>query len=259
VPKIKKMQIMKNLIKKSFVVLVIATLLSCSNKSNTPEAVAEKFLNHLNKQEYSEAKKLGTQATGEYLDMLESQKKATDEELESPVITELSCDERENEAFCTYKTNGETQSINLVKQEDQWLVDMKKETPSSRNEKQSNSTNNSLRNRKKDFETFIYQNKQYMFCDRDFCDVNWYEAIEECEKLKYGGYDDWLLPDASLMEELYSINSIKKDLYNTHYWTKTEINDNQARGCFYTNLNFTESNKINKNNKRCYRPVRIVD
>jgi uncharacterized lipoprotein YehR (DUF1307 family) len=124
------MKIMKNLIKLSLVAVAIITLVSCGGKSNTPEAVAEKFLDHLNKQEYAEAKKLGTEATGEYLDMLASlSEMAPEEEVETPEITELTCEEQEETATCTYKTDGETQTINLVKQEDKWLVDMTKENP----------------------------------------------------------------------------------------------------------------------------------
>ncbi len=121
---------MKNLIKLSLVAVAIITLVSCGGKSNTPEAVAEKFLGHLNKQEYAEAKKLGTEATGEYLDMLASlSEMAPEEEVEAPEITDLTCEEQEETAVCTYKTDGETQTINLVKEEDKWLVNMTKEDP----------------------------------------------------------------------------------------------------------------------------------
>jgi hypothetical protein len=121
---------MKNLVKLSLVVLAVLALASCGNKSNTPEAVAEKFLNHLNAQEYAEAKELGTEATGEYLDMMSSlSEMAPDEEVEAAEITELKCEEKEATATCTYKTDGEEASINLVKEEDKWLVDMKKEDP----------------------------------------------------------------------------------------------------------------------------------
>lgn len=121
---------MKNLVKLSLVVLAVLALASCGNKSNTPEAVAEKFLNHLNAQEYAEAKELGTEATGEYLDMMASlSEMAPDEEVEAAEITDLKCEEKESTATCTYKSDGEENTINLVKEEDKWLVDMKKEDP----------------------------------------------------------------------------------------------------------------------------------
>ena len=121
---------MKKLIKLSLVAVAIITLVSCGGKSSTPEAVAEKFLDHLNKQEYAEAKKLGTEATGEYLDMLASlSEMAPEEEVETPEITDLTCEENEDKATCTYKTDGQTQTINLVKQDDKWLVNMTKENP----------------------------------------------------------------------------------------------------------------------------------
>ena len=121
---------MKKLFSLVIVAIVIVAVSACGGKKNTPEAVAEKFLGHLNKKEYAEAKKLGTENTKQMLDMMESfsgmdkDKKA---EVKDVKIENLKCETTDDKAKCTYTAEAKEETINLVKQDGNWLVDMKKE------------------------------------------------------------------------------------------------------------------------------------
>ncbi|MEI6124259.1 MAG: hypothetical protein WCQ95_11605 [Bacteroidota bacterium] len=119
---------MKKLFSLVMVAIVIVAISACGGKKNTPEAVAEKFLGHLNKKEYAEAKKMGTENTKQMLDMMESfagmDKKAEAKEVK---IENLKCDTQADKSKCTYTAEGKNETIDLVKQDGNWLVDMKKE------------------------------------------------------------------------------------------------------------------------------------
>lgn len=121
---------MKKLINLVIVAFVIVAFAACGNKKNSPEAVAEKFLNHKNKKEYAEAKKLGTDNTKQMLEMLESfenmDKKA--EPAKEIKIENMKCEVKGDSAKCTFTENGvEGQPLDLVKKDGNWLVDMRKE------------------------------------------------------------------------------------------------------------------------------------
>lgn len=119
---------MKKLFSLVIVAIVIVAVSACGNKSNSPEAVAEKFLNHLNKKEYAEAKKLGTEQTKQMLDMMESfSGMGNKTEAKEVKIENLKCETTEDKAKCTYTAEGKNETIDLVKQDGNWLVDMKKE------------------------------------------------------------------------------------------------------------------------------------
>lgn len=116
-----------NIVMAAFVVFAMA---SCGGGANTPEKVTEKFLSHLNKKEYAEAKKLGTEATGQYIDMIASLGDLGGaEEVKEPKIENIKCTEEAETAKCTYTSDGKEESLDLVKKDGKWLVDMKKETP----------------------------------------------------------------------------------------------------------------------------------
>jgi hypothetical protein len=121
---------MKKLFSLVIVAIVIVAVSACGNKKNTPEAVAEKFLGHLNKKEYAEAKKMGTENTKQMLDMMESFSGAAGAkttEAKDVKIENLKCDTQAEKSKCTYTAEGKEQTIDLVKQDGNWLVDMKKE------------------------------------------------------------------------------------------------------------------------------------
>lgn len=119
---------MKNLFKLTVALLAVVFLNSCS--SNSPEKVAEKFLNHLNKKEYAEAKKLATKESESWIDMMSSVGTGDAKEQKEPgKIEDLKCKTDADKSVCTYKQDGKEETLNLIKQGDKWLVDMKKENP----------------------------------------------------------------------------------------------------------------------------------
>jgi hypothetical protein len=119
---------MKNLLKLAVLAIVIVAFNACGSKTDTPEAVAEKFLNHLNKKEYAEAKKMGTEQTGQMIDMMESFSSMGAEDTKKEVkIENMKCTTTEDKSNCTYTSDGKEDKIDLVKKDGKWLVDMKKE------------------------------------------------------------------------------------------------------------------------------------
>lgn len=127
-PETKTFYTMKNL--KLFAIVVLASLAFVACQKETPEAVAKKFLGHLQKKEYDEAKKLGTEATGKFLDMMKSLEQmggAAAETPETAPAENLKCTVDGDTAVCTYTQNGEEQKLDLVKQDGKWLVNMSKE------------------------------------------------------------------------------------------------------------------------------------
>ena len=115
--------------KKVFSVLAAAIIAiaftSCGGGADTPEKVAEKFLNHMAKQEYAEAKKLATGDALEMIKTIESFATLGDEgeaEVEAPKIENMKCETTEEASSCTYTQDGVDNKIELEKVEGKWLV-----------------------------------------------------------------------------------------------------------------------------------------
>lgn len=115
---------MKTLAKVFAVFVAVVMMVSCAKKG--PEQVAEKFLKHLNKQEYAEAKKYATESTKQMLDFLAQ---FPQQEVKEVKIENMKCNEEGDKAKCTYTVDGKEESIDLVKVDGNWLVDMPKEMP----------------------------------------------------------------------------------------------------------------------------------
>lgn len=112
--------------------LSAAFLAACSGgPGDTPEAVAEKFLNHMQKLEFSQAKDLGTEDTKELLSLLESFAggMSADDIPDAPAIEYVNCNEDGDKADCTYccDENGAEADVQLRKVGGKWLVHMSKE------------------------------------------------------------------------------------------------------------------------------------
>jgi len=119
---------MKKLKLIAIVMIAAFAFVACSKE--TPEAIATKFLNHLEKKQYDEAKKIGTEATGKFLDMLKSIEQMSGgqaETEEAPAIENMSCTIDGDVAKCTYTQGGENGNIELRKENGKWLVHMSKE------------------------------------------------------------------------------------------------------------------------------------
>jgi len=118
---------MKNLLILS--VFAAAVFTSCT-KAEGPKEVATKFLTHLNAGEYDAAMALGTDGTKEMLGMIKMF--AGEEKPEAAVPFTISdVKEEGDKASVTYRNEGgdADETIELVKADGKWLVDMKKEEP----------------------------------------------------------------------------------------------------------------------------------
>ena len=119
---------MKKILKSLTVLVIAAVAFASCGSSGSPKAVAEKFLNHLQKKEYAEAKKLATKESEATIDMMASFGSMGGEQKEAKI--EMKEEKIEGDkATVTYTENGENKTINLVKVDGDWKVDMKKETP----------------------------------------------------------------------------------------------------------------------------------
>lgn len=115
----------------TFMILAAALFMAaCGSKADGPKEVATKFLTHINAMEFEEAKQYGTKETGELLDMLKGFAAMGDaEKPEATAFTITDVKEEGETATVTYKSEGseEAETLNLVKQEGKWLVNISKE------------------------------------------------------------------------------------------------------------------------------------
>jgi len=100
-------------------------------RKNTPEYATKMFLTHFQKLEFTEAAEYGTENTKMMLKLFKSLSNMVPEETRSQnnfsdaVIQE--CTTQGNTAQCKYTANGKNETIDLIKQDGKWLVDLKKE------------------------------------------------------------------------------------------------------------------------------------
>lgn len=128
---------MKKVLSLVLVFVAVVSFNSCK-KSNTPEAVAEAYLTHIAKMEFDKAKELVTEESKETIDFLaqmsgmagDEAKKAAEQKVE---IKDMKCEVKDDKAVCNCKEKKgdkeEAKTLNLVKQNDKWLVEQKKEQP----------------------------------------------------------------------------------------------------------------------------------
>ncbi|MCW5898436.1 MAG: DUF4878 domain-containing protein [Flavobacteriales bacterium] len=111
-----------------FALCTAVLLTACGGGASTPSDVASKFLDHTNKMEFKEAKKYATKATGEVLDMIGGM--AAMMPKEDPKSFKILSEKIDGDkATVTYRTDGkeEDETLNLVKEDGKWLVNMSKE------------------------------------------------------------------------------------------------------------------------------------
>lgn len=125
--------------------LILISTISCKtfkkDDSKSPEGVAVKFLTLMSQMEFEKAKQYGTIKTGQLLDvfiMALSAAKKNDTifkaEKKEVKIRVLKCEKQGDFAVVTYTSeSGKEDRIDLVKQDNRWLVDLKKESPQLKN------------------------------------------------------------------------------------------------------------------------------
>lgn len=119
---------MKKLLTLAIIALAVITINACKS-SDSADKVAQKFLDHINKKEFTDAKKLATPESAASIDMLESFSKMGGDQAKEAKVEGLKCKEDGEKAACDYTENGEAKKIDLVKKDGKWLVEMKKESP----------------------------------------------------------------------------------------------------------------------------------
>lgn len=119
------------------VVLLIAiplVIFSCKifkDKRNTPEYVSQVFLEHIQRLEFEEAKAYATEKTKMMLTFFKNITELVPDSQRIPAqktdVVIHDCIIQGETAQCSYTANGKNQTIDLIKQDGKWLVDMKKE------------------------------------------------------------------------------------------------------------------------------------
>jgi len=103
--------------------LVIFTF--CNNQDKQANEIAKKYLDHLNKYEFEEAKKLGTTATVEMLEQIESLMSLSNidgERMSDEEIEIKSCEIEKDTAYCKFEVEGQVQDLKLVYLKNKWWV-----------------------------------------------------------------------------------------------------------------------------------------
>src|SRR5438094_962558 len=114
-----------------FIYFIIALVSGCSQ--NNPKTVAQKFLSASARMNYDEAKKYATPATAKLLDMLsataemtpDSVKKKRDSNFE--IIREYGRNDTLSVILYHVKNSDSDQTLNVVKRDGKWLVNVSKE------------------------------------------------------------------------------------------------------------------------------------
>lgn len=116
-------------------VIIILLITGCtifgSKKKSGPELVAEKYICHLSRGEYDEAKKYGTQNTAALIEIIKTIDRMDTLKSKTKIPAEISglkCTQNEGKAKCTYFMNGQENNIELLNVDGKWLVEMGKET-----------------------------------------------------------------------------------------------------------------------------------
>ena len=117
--------------------LIALLLASCAvfdaAYSKDPRKVAAKFLKYMYAGEYDKAKELGTAKTAQVMDLMEQLMAIAGTGKELAVLkgqkTEVTdCTVKGDSAQCNYVVEGKANVIDLVRVDNKWLVDMKKES-----------------------------------------------------------------------------------------------------------------------------------
>jgi hypothetical protein len=100
-------------------------------RKNTPEYVTKQFLTHFQKLEFDEASQYGTENTKMMLRLFKSLSNMVPDSTKSQnnfSNAEIKkCTIEGNTAICSYTANGKEETIDLIKEDGKWLINLKKE------------------------------------------------------------------------------------------------------------------------------------
>lgn len=124
-----------------FIFLLLILMSSCSifQKKNTPEYVTKQFLTNFQKLEFDEASKYGTENTKmmiaffkNIMGMMPADKRDSIQ-IPKANVEIKKCIVYGNTAKCAYIANDKLDTLDLLKVDGKWLVDLKKENKNSEN------------------------------------------------------------------------------------------------------------------------------
>lgn len=103
-------------------------LVSCGKDENGPEAVSEKFLNHIENGDFNEAKAYCDETTGSMIGMLASFQDAMPKKEQVVPVVIISSEVKDDFATVTYKASKEEEEkITLKKIDGVWKIAINKE------------------------------------------------------------------------------------------------------------------------------------
>ncbi len=121
---------MKNIINLLLLLVVSAFVFSCGGGANTPEKVADSFLNAVNNKDFEKAKELSTPESHQMIDLISSFAKNVEETEEVEKVIKIGkCTVEGETATCDYccDSEGKETSIKLKMIDGNWKADLSKE------------------------------------------------------------------------------------------------------------------------------------
>jgi methionine-rich copper-binding protein CopC len=86
-------------------------------------------------------------------------------------------------------------------------------------------------------------------------ELTWSDAIDYCNALSMGGYEDWTLPSKDELYDLYQKRAILKSYVSSRYWSSTTYAyaTVSAWRVDFGNASVSNANKVNSHYVRCVR------
>ena len=87
--------------------------------------------------------------------------------------------------------------------------------------------------------------------------MSWYQAINACDNLTYGGYSDWVLPSKDVLNTMYihrsQIGGFTTGYHNSEYWSSTASSEDYAYFQSFYDGDLEREDKDYHNYVRCVR------
>lgn len=107
-----------------------------------------------------------------------------------------------------------------------------------------------------DLPTFIHSGETYRVYPTFKGTMTWYQAMNSCENLTYGGYSDWVLPSKDVLNTMYIYKNEIGGFVCNEFWHA----DNNSNGYYYQDFcNGYQGGYYSSSNKLYARCVRKVN
>jgi hypothetical protein len=109
-------------------IFILTVLVSCMKDDHSPEVIAEKFLNHIEKAEFKEAKLYCDEKTASMIEVLESFATSFPKKDTIDLVEILSSEIKDDQATVPYSmSKKEEEQLTLKKVDGQWKISIDKE------------------------------------------------------------------------------------------------------------------------------------